>query len=233
MAEVEARKSFPTIPTSLWWTLRRRFRQSIPGVISDSYLATVLNMAEASARANVRPALRALGLIQSDGKATERVSLWRDDETYPEVCKAMVEATYPEELIHGISEPWHDQARTERWFANKTGVGENGARKMASLYTLLMEADPSKQDGEKKQGPVKKASAEGRQVVQKSATMPSKQVVAKAVAKDDDNERVKHSGLPSGPDVNINLQIHISADASPDQIEQIFASMSKHLYKNA
>jgi len=36
----------------------------------------------------------------------------------------------------------------------------------------------------------------------------------------------------NGPEVNINLQIHISADASPDQIDQIFMSMSKHLYKH-
>lgn len=33
------------------------------------------------------------------------------------------------------------------------------------------------------------------------------------------------------PGININLQIHISADATPDQIDQIFASMSKHIYQ--
>jgi hypothetical protein len=32
------------------------------------------------------------------------------------------------------------------------------------------------------------------------------------------------------PSVHIDLQIHISPDAKPDQIDQIFASMSKHLY---
>ena len=38
-------------------------------------------------------------------------------------------------------------------------------------------------------------------------------------------------GQPAGPGININLQIHISADASPDQIEQIFAAMAKHIYR--
>lgn len=33
------------------------------------------------------------------------------------------------------------------------------------------------------------------------------------------------------PSLHIDIQIHISADASPDQIDQIFASMAKHLYK--
>jgi hypothetical protein len=35
------------------------------------------------------------------------------------------------------------------------------------------------------------------------------------------------------PGININLEIHISADTSPDQIDQIFASMAKHIYKRS
>lgn len=34
------------------------------------------------------------------------------------------------------------------------------------------------------------------------------------------------------PSLHIDIQIHIASDASPDQIEQIFASMGKHLYRN-
>ena len=33
------------------------------------------------------------------------------------------------------------------------------------------------------------------------------------------------------PGININLQVHISADATADQIDQIFASMAKHIYQ--
>ena len=32
------------------------------------------------------------------------------------------------------------------------------------------------------------------------------------------------------PTIHIDVQIHISADAKPEQIDQIFASMAKHLY---
>lgn len=35
------------------------------------------------------------------------------------------------------------------------------------------------------------------------------------------------------PSLHIDIQIHIAADASLDQIDQIFASMSKHLYKSS
>lgn len=35
---------------------------------------------------------------------------------------------------------------------------------------------------------------------------------------------------PGTPALHIDVQIHISADSGPDQIDQIFASMAKHLY---
>lgn len=34
----------------------------------------------------------------------------------------------------------------------------------------------------------------------------------------------------SGPSLHIDMQVHISPDATPQQIDQIFASMAKHLY---
>jgi glycine cleavage system regulatory protein len=38
----------------------------------------------------------------------------------------------------------------------------------------------------------------------------------------------RHTSL--GPALHIDIQIHISPEASADQIDQIFASMAKHLY---
>ena len=38
-------------------------------------------------------------------------------------------------------------------------------------------------------------------------------------------------GQPT-PSLHIDIQVHISPDASADQIDQIFSSMAKHLYKN-
>ena len=34
-----------------------------------------------------------------------------------------------------------------------------------------------------------------------------------------------------GPSVHLDIQIHISPESTPEQIEQIFASMAKHLYE--
>jgi hypothetical protein len=42
--------------------------------------------------------------------------------------------------------------------------------------------------------------------------------------------RIQNTGNSGGPSVHIDIQIHISPEASTDQIDQIFKSMAKHLY---
>lgn len=41
-------------------------------------------------------------------------------------------------------------------------------------------------------------------------------------------------GIPyangTGPGLHIDIQIHISPESTPDQIDKIFESMAKHLY---
>ncbi|MDI6694042.1 MAG: DUF5343 domain-containing protein [Anaerolineales bacterium] len=44
------------------------------------------------------------------------------------------------------------------------------------------------------------------------------------------DERAQES-LPFVPTLHIDIQIHISPDATPQQIEQIFESMAKHIYR--
>lgn len=43
-------------------------------------------------------------------------------------------------------------------------------------------------------------------------------------------QETKHVNPIFSPDVNINIQIHISADAEKGQIDDIFASMARHLF---
>jgi hypothetical protein len=232
MAEVEARKNYPMLSSSHWWSLRKKFRQSIPGIVTDGYLATVFNMAAASARANILPFLKTLGLIDQDGKPTERVKLWRDDDSYPDVCKAMLKEIYPSELLDAVPDPSSDKAKAQRWFMNqKGGVGEAAARRMAGMYALLSEADPTKQpDGQQTTAPQKKVSQ--RTDVGKPQLVSTVDKVTENPKTMDKDTAAKRPPVTNTPEVNINLQIHISADASSDQIDQIFVSMAKHLYKN-
>jgi hypothetical protein len=216
----EQKTSFPMLPIAHWWALRKKFKQSIPGVVTDNYLATVLEMEVNSARANVLPFLKTLGIIDDDGKTLERAKLWRDDAHYPEVCKAMVSEVYPAELLEAVPKPGQDRVPAERWFAHETGAGEAAVKRMAALYSVLAEADASKEPEQERGARTKKPAPEPRKAkeVKKTAT-------ARGLA-DTTSQQPQHP-----PGININLQIHISADATPDQIDQIFASMAKHIYR--
>jgi len=139
----EEKKGFPMLPVAHWWSLRRKFTQSIPGVVTDGYLATVLDMEANSARANVLPFLKALGIIDEEGRPKERAKLWRDDVHYQDVCRAILSEVYPKELVDAAPNPRTDRDAARRWFANHTGAGSADCNRMAALYIVLTEAEPS------------------------------------------------------------------------------------------
>jgi hypothetical protein len=234
--EKEKKKSFPMLPIAHWWQLRKQFKKSIPGAVTDNYVATVLGMQPNSARANVLPFLEDLRIIGEDNRPTERATLWRDDEHYADVCKAILKEVYPQELLDAVSDPNTNRVQAERWFANHTGAGEAAVKRMAGLYAVLAEADASKQpDLEKKEAkerPTRERPAKERP----SSRPPTASVPASAPDPNtysrerEKQEREKEQSRRAAPGININLQVHISADATPDQIDQIFASMAKHIY---
>jgi hypothetical protein len=114
--------TFPMLPGAHWWVLREKFKQSIPGVVTDSYLAAALNMQAKSARVNVLPYLRDIGLIGDDNKTQALAKAWRDDSQYADVCRQIREKIYPDELRSAAPDPSKDRSVIERWFANHTRV---------------------------------------------------------------------------------------------------------------
>ncbi len=189
------------LPVAHWWTLRERFNQTMPGVVTDNYLATALNTQPKSARANVLPYLKDMGFVDDEGKTQELAKAWRDDEQYAEVCQKIRKKIYPDELIAAVPNPSIDRSATERWFANYTGAGSTAVKRMAAIYTVISEGDVSKKpqkEGQKEPPPTRK----------------------KGVAKANRKKSILSStpplgGTPAPPGVNINLQIHISSDATP------------------
>ncbi|MBC8394445.1 MAG: DUF5343 domain-containing protein [Deltaproteobacteria bacterium] len=218
-------KSFPMLPVKHWWSLRKKFKQSIPGVVTANYIATVLDMQVKSASLNVLPYLKTFELIDDDGKTLELTKRWRDDKQYPDVCKELKNKHYPEELIQAVPNPSEDREAISRWFANYTGKGEVAVRKMSAIYILISEAKipiETISKSSNSQKPIKKEI--NKTAVKEKAP---KNVSSKIQQKQDQTPKQERL-----PDININLQIHISSDASPDQIDKIFESMAKHVYKN-
>lgn len=219
------KRSYPMMPTSNWWALRKKFRTTLPKEVSVTYLASALSMGKASAQKNVLPSLRITGLIDSENKPTDRAVKWRDDKQYPEVCKAIREEVYPQELLDLAPDASIDRSTVQTWFANHTGVGESAAGKLAGFYLLLAEADPSKESGtvtttargqDKPVATARRGHERGKERARKPKPGSS--------GNDDGQREVKRQ-----PAVHVNIQIHISHEASANQIDQIFASMAKHL----
>ncbi|MEW6614639.1 MAG: DUF5343 domain-containing protein [Thermodesulfobacteriota bacterium] len=211
------------LPVAHWWTLRERFRQSMPGVVTDNYLATALSTQPMSARTNVLPYLKDMGLIDNEGKTQELAKAWRDDEQYAEVCRKIRKEIYPDELIAAVPNPSIDRSAAERWFANHTGAGSAAVKRMAAIYTVISEGDVSKKlqkERQKERATTRKGTAKADK--KKSAPSSTSQAIHPVPSLGD---------TPALPGVNINLQIHISSDATPDQIDKIFESIAKHIYR--
>lgn len=216
--------SFPMLPAKHWWMLRKKFKQSIPGTVTANYLSSALGMEIKSARANVLPYLQAMEIIDEDGKTLDRAKQWRDDTQYADVCQEIIQNIYPADLTDAVPDPSKDRDAASRWFANHTGSGESAVARMVGTYAFLAEANP---EAEPESKPKVSKSPKTKKSVSKKAS--GVEDVGSTVHEEKQSVRNSSKKIP---DININLQIHISSDATPDQIDQIFKSMSKHIYKS-
>jgi hypothetical protein len=223
---VEAQKTFPNIPVTSWTKLRGQFKKTIPVTISSNYLASVLDVSEASAKSNITPTLKQIGLIDDEGKTIQEIAKkFRDDNLYEEFCTDIIKKIYPQELIDAFPDKDSDKSKVLSWFMNHTGVGEAGARRMVAFYSILIEANPN----------VTKATSSSKSKEQKDK--PIKVKKTKSVSKIENRKEAEENPSSSSsrqlvsPELNINIQIHISSDASPDMIKSIFENMAKYIYK--
>jgi Family of unknown function (DUF5343) len=240
MVAVKENVSYIMFPSSYWWGLRKKFNQSVPARVTEGFLAGVLGIGANTAKITVIPPLKKMGLIDSDGKPTERAIRWRDDGQYPDVCAEIRSELYPQELLDTFSGDDAPRTAVENWFA-RTGVGRSASTKMASFYLLLAEANPVKQDGTSSTAKTPKTARTSTQAA-KANTASAKRPTA---VKSNGNAQVSmqqeqaeliyphppQNGSRITPSLHIDIQIHISPDASPEQIESIFSSMARHLYK--
>jgi hypothetical protein len=220
----EKRTTFPMLPVSQWWRIRSLFKRSIPGIVTDSYLVAALNIKQVSAQTNIIPSLRLLKLIDDTGKTTALAKDWRDDQKYPEVCQKLREEIYPKELFDAFPNPLNDRDGVKRWFAHITGNGETAVKKIVALFFVLVEAKPDvDQIKEPRTKNSEKNISKKKDSSRKKNDKPKENFEA-VMPETKQNKR--------DPEVCINLQIHISPDATADQIDKIFESIAKHLYKD-
>jgi hypothetical protein len=224
--EEEQRATYPRIPAKIWWQLRAAASRSPPKEITTSYLESLLGISEGTAQ-NLLPNLRVIGLIDSNNKTQPLIHEWRDDETYAKACGVMLERVYPDELRNLAPAPNPDRSQVMRWIMRKTMTGETSTSQMAAFYLLLAKGDPV--DGE--------VAENGDAPKPKAKPKPAPPDAKRAVRPAAPEKPVEEAHPPAppkhrAPSMHIDMQIHISPQASPEQIEAIFASMAKHLYRD-
>lgn len=214
------KRTFPRLPAKNWWALREKFKQTMPNRVHADYLQSVLGLSSTASAGNLIGPLRTLGLIDDEGRPTERALDWRDDESYKQVCADMLSEVYPDALCSAFPSPSEDSSGVTNWFSRNTGAGQGTATAMSALYTLLSAGDP---EGANTKASTTASSTNG------SGGRPATSQNARRANRSEERATRKGSGRIE-PALNINVQVHISSDASTDQIDQIFKSMTEHLY---
>lgn len=234
MAEENKKRSYPKIAKGNWFGLREKFKQKVPVEVSPSYLAAAMNMSPASASSNVIAPLRTFGIVDDGGKPTDLAFDWRDDAKYPEVCATILQKTYPQELRDLFHTPDADPNRITSWFARDGKVGEPAARMYASTYLMLLEAnlENGKGSATPKTKPASKTSpSPNRAASAKRSKTPAEAPASSPVdvAPPSQQPAEGQKSHTFSPKLHIDVQIHISPESSPEQIDKIFESMAKHL----
>lgn len=228
-------EAFPSLPAKQWWALRALFKRSMPSTVTANYIESTLDVEPKTAR-NLIGEMRTLKLLDAEGKPTDIAEDWRHDDTYAQACQAIRKAVYPEELLHASPNPSENRAGAERWFARRKKVGENAALKMAITYQLVSEADLTKAPDTSKSSakPKDKDRPQGRSRATNGAPAGRGASASRRATVDGAETPPRDPpAAQAGPTLHIDVQVHIAADATPAQIDQIFASMAKHLYRQA
>lgn len=218
----EQNTGYPMISEKNWWTIREKFKASLPSTVTANYIKTLLTMSnDNSANSNVINPLKRMGIIDDDNKPTSLANDWRLDDKYKSTCDVIVKTVYSSELLDLFPNSDVDRNTARSWFMSQ-GVGQAAADKMAALFILLKSGEIKDQ---KSKATKKSKISQKNNIKQKKDTSFANNDTSSINV---DTKNVVDS--VNRPAIHIDLQIHISPDFSLEQIDAIFASMSKHLY---
>ncbi len=222
---------YPMISEKSWWQLRSQFKKTIPSVVNVSYLKSLLSLNSDQSARNILAPLRQMGIIDADGKPQPRATDWRSDTKYPDVCSTIISEIYPQELLDLFPDAQVDTTTAKSWFMDTCSLGDNAAGKITLTFSMLKSGQiKADTEASKTVASPKKAKANKPQKNTPADNRATPVSVPPMLAVDVNTPTIPAAAASPTPSVHIDLQIHISPDASPEQIDSIFASMAKHLY---
>lgn len=215
----------------MWWGVRSIIQRSPKVTLDERYLAIELSVQAAAAKAYIAE-LRRVGIVTEEGKPTPLALRWRMDETYAEAVKDLISGAYPEGLVQIAPPENADRQKVITWFQHE-GLGQGSAGNKAATYLLLSSPTPN----DAPRSPAK--TPDGKKVTRSRASAGAASEKSQAKEKPENpgpsvisggNRRAAAAGVGEAFPLNVNVQIHISADAGTEQIESIFQAMRRYLY---
>jgi hypothetical protein len=217
------RNSYPQIPSTVWWGVRSLLARSPNATIDEKILAVQLGVQPTAARQYVIELAR-VGLIGEDGRATDLGKQWRLDESYVKAVHEILARAYPAGLLQVAPPGSADRQKVVSWFTQE-GLGSGTAANKAATYMLISSAEPSEAPN-RSGSPSASKNKEDRRPRRASPSETELSTKESNSSPPIDSPKSKYESIP----LNVNIQIHIGADASADQIESIFSAMKRYLY---
>ncbi|QMW22770.1 DUF5343 domain-containing protein [Sandaracinobacteroides saxicola] len=223
---------YPQIPSTVWWGVRSILNRTPNATIDERLLGVQLGVQEVAAKAYINE-LRHVGIVTEEGKATPLAQRWRLDDSYGDAVSELIQATYPEGLVHIAPPGEAERQKVVSWF-QRAGLGQGAAGNKAATYLLLSTPTPNEAP--------RPAAKAGQSDSPARARPPRRQTSGGRTSDAEETRTTSEVGVrremktpPPGRSgdtfpLNINVQIHISADAGSEQIESIFQAMRRYLY---
>lgn len=202
--------AYTTVPGKIKPLLEKIRGVGIPPKATVQWLKTI--GFTSSNDAGLLGMLRVAGLVDGTNIPTPTWSSYRG-ATHRRVLGDALRSGYAE-LFAVYPDAWQrSSTELEHVFATSTSAGKQVISKTVASFKALCECADF--------GPV------GQQPEQ---AMHTTGPLHAPVAGHGSTSGAQPSGGKANPSLHIDLQIHVSPEASPEQIDQIFKSMAKHLY---
>lgn len=227
----DKKNRYPQIPSTVWWGVRAILNRTPNANVDERMLGVQLGVQEAAAKAYVNE-LRQVGILTDDGKATPLAQRWRLEDSYSDAVSELIQVNYPEGLVHIAPPGEAERQKVVSWF-QREGLGQGAAGNKTATYLLLSSPTPNEAPKPAAKAGQGDGPARVRPANRQASSLGRPGDVAKAPALPNGGQEAQNPSAARSADafpLNVNVQIHISADAGTEQIESIFQAMRRYLY---
>lgn len=198
---------YTTVPGKIGGLLSKIRAVGVPPKVTNAWLKTI--GFTSSNDGSLIGVLKQVNLIDSTGVPTETWTQYRGAK-HNEILGQAIREGYSD--LYAVYPNAHEQSNSdlENVFSMSSKGGKQVITKIVGTFRGLVE-----------QATFQSTETESLQVETTELHAPVAKEPSKAAASQSPTRQ---------PSLHIDIQIHISPEAAPDQIEQIFASMAKHLY---